>query len=157
MSQEINRCIFSQRQGYESGMVAHIISPSTCEAETSRFVSSKPAWSIKEVPGLPGLYRETLSQTKKQTNPRVSIFDEAIVVPYRPKVQIKYVLKQEKSAEFSRLFWVKEPFKISAHCSFYLLRNVLSPHFYFLPQFLLFFVSKLLFNLQALVKKKLLL
>jgi hypothetical protein len=31
-------------------------------------VSSRPAWSTEWVPGQPGLYSETLSQTNKQTN-----------------------------------------------------------------------------------------
>jgi hypothetical protein len=49
--------------------------PSTREAEAGRFLSLRPAWSTKWVPGQPGLYRETLSQrktkktkNKKQTN-----------------------------------------------------------------------------------------
>jgi hypothetical protein len=40
--------------------------PSTWEAEVGRFLSSRPAWSIKQVPGQPGLYRETLSQKNKK-------------------------------------------------------------------------------------------
>jgi hypothetical protein len=41
--------------------------PSTWEAETGGFLSSRPAWSTKWVPGQPGLYRETLSRkTKKE-------------------------------------------------------------------------------------------
>jgi hypothetical protein len=49
-------------------MVAHAFNPSTWEAETGRFLSSRPAWSTKWVPGQPGLYRETLSpkQNKKR-------------------------------------------------------------------------------------------
>jgi hypothetical protein len=55
-------------------MVVHAFNPSTPEAEAGRFLSSRPAWSTKCVPGQPGLYRETLSrktknkQTNKQTN-----------------------------------------------------------------------------------------
>jgi hypothetical protein len=37
--------------------------PSTQEAEAGGFLSSRPAWSTKWVPGQPGLYRETLSLT----------------------------------------------------------------------------------------------
>ena len=37
----------------------------TQEAEASRFLSSRPAWSTKWVPGQPGLYRETLSGKTK--------------------------------------------------------------------------------------------
>jgi hypothetical protein len=47
--------------------VAHAFNPSTYEAEAGRFLSSRPAWSTKLVPGQPGLYRETLSRKTKQT------------------------------------------------------------------------------------------
>jgi hypothetical protein len=45
-------------------MVAHTLNPSILEAEAGRFLSSRPAWSTKWIPGQPGLYRETLSQNK---------------------------------------------------------------------------------------------
>jgi hypothetical protein len=51
-------------------VVAHAFNPSTPEVEAGRFLSSRPAWSIKWVPGQPGLYRETLSQKTKQKNPK---------------------------------------------------------------------------------------
>jgi hypothetical protein len=47
-------------------MVVHAFNPSTWEAEAGGFLSSRPAWSTKWVPGQPGLYRETLSQKTKQ-------------------------------------------------------------------------------------------
>jgi hypothetical protein len=43
------------------GMVAHAFNPSALEAEAGRFLSSRPLWSTKWVPGHPGLCRETLS------------------------------------------------------------------------------------------------
>jgi hypothetical protein len=46
-------------------VVAHSFNPSTWEAEAGRFLSSRPAWSTKWVPGQPGLYRETLSWKTK--------------------------------------------------------------------------------------------
>jgi hypothetical protein len=46
-------------------MVVHAFNPSTWEAEAGRFLSSRPAWSTKWVPGQPGLYRETLSRTPR--------------------------------------------------------------------------------------------
>jgi hypothetical protein len=52
-------------------VVAHAFNPSTWEAEAGGFLSSRPAWSTKRVPGQPGLHRETLSQKKtKETNKR---------------------------------------------------------------------------------------
>jgi hypothetical protein len=46
-----------------SGVVAHTFNPSTREA--GGFLSSRPAWSTKGVPGQPGLYRETMSRKTK--------------------------------------------------------------------------------------------
>ena len=46
-------------------LVAQFFNPSTCEAEAGGFLSLRPAWSTKWVPGQPGLYRETLSQKNK--------------------------------------------------------------------------------------------
>jgi hypothetical protein len=47
-------------------VVAHTFNPSTWEAEAGRFLSSRPAWSTKLVPGQPGLHREILSRGKKK-------------------------------------------------------------------------------------------
>jgi hypothetical protein len=38
--------------------VVHAFNPSTQEAEAGRFLSLRPAWSTKWVPGQPGLHRE---------------------------------------------------------------------------------------------------
>jgi hypothetical protein len=55
-------------------VMAHAFNPSTCEAEAGRFLSSRPAWSTKWVPGQLGLYRETLSQkTKNKTKNSVLV------------------------------------------------------------------------------------
>jgi hypothetical protein len=48
-------------------VVAHAFDPSTREAEAGGFLSSRPAWSTKWVPGQPGLHRETLSQKTTTT------------------------------------------------------------------------------------------
>jgi hypothetical protein len=50
-------------------VVAHAFDSSTWEAEAGGFLSLRPAWSTKWVPGQPGLYRETLprKKTNKQT------------------------------------------------------------------------------------------
>jgi hypothetical protein len=48
--------------------VAHAFNPSTWEAETGGFLSSRPAWSTEWVPGQPRLHRETLSGKIKSTD-----------------------------------------------------------------------------------------
>jgi hypothetical protein len=58
------------------GVLAHAFNPSTQEAEAGGFLSSRPAWSTKWVPGQPGLYRETLSRktkNKKQKDTNLAI------------------------------------------------------------------------------------
>jgi hypothetical protein len=50
-------------------VVAHAFNPSTWEAEAGGFLSSRPFWSTKRVPGQPGLHRETLS--RKKTKERI--------------------------------------------------------------------------------------
>jgi hypothetical protein len=47
-------------------VVVHAFNHSTWEAEAGGFLSLRPAWSTKRVPGQPGLHRETLSQKKKK-------------------------------------------------------------------------------------------
>jgi hypothetical protein len=42
--------------------------PITREAEAGGFLSSRPAWSTKWVPGQPGLYRETLFRKTEKKN-----------------------------------------------------------------------------------------
>jgi hypothetical protein len=49
-------------------VVVQAFNPSTWEAETGGFLSSRPAWSTKWVPGQPRLYRETLSRKKQKQN-----------------------------------------------------------------------------------------
>jgi hypothetical protein len=51
--------------GLQSGVVVHAFNPSTLEAEAGGFLSLRPAWSTKWVPGQPELCRETLSKKKK--------------------------------------------------------------------------------------------
>lgn len=55
-------------------MVTHTFKPSTLEAEAGESVSLKPAWSIKGVPGPPGLHRETICWKAKQKNGLVCNF-----------------------------------------------------------------------------------
>jgi hypothetical protein len=47
-------------------VVAHTFNPGSWEAETGRFLSSRPAWSTELVPGQPRVHRETLSRKQKQ-------------------------------------------------------------------------------------------
>jgi hypothetical protein len=58
----IKKCSLSQ------AVVVHAFNPSILEAEAGGFLSSRPAWSTKWVPGQPGLHRETLFWTNKQSN-----------------------------------------------------------------------------------------
>jgi hypothetical protein len=74
-------------------VVAHAFSPSTWEAEAGGFLSSRPAWSTKWVPGQPGLHRETLSQNK-QTNKQIKIF-----------TKMGSILLRQSYATQSRLVW----------------------------------------------------
>lgn len=48
-------------------MVAHVLNPSTWEAEAGGLLSLRPAWSREWVPGQQRLQRETLSQTTTTT------------------------------------------------------------------------------------------
>jgi hypothetical protein len=48
-------------------VVVHAFNPSTWEAETGGFLSSRPVWPTKWVPGQPGLHRETLSRKKQKS------------------------------------------------------------------------------------------
>jgi hypothetical protein len=47
-------------------VVVHNFNPSTGEVEAGRSLSSRPAWSIEQVPGQPRLHRKTLSPKTKQ-------------------------------------------------------------------------------------------
>jgi hypothetical protein len=55
-------------------VVAHAFNPSTWEAEAGGFLSSRPAWSTKCIPGQPELYRKTLSRKKKNKNKKFNIY-----------------------------------------------------------------------------------
>ena len=46
-------------------MVVQDFNPSTWKAEADDSLSLRPAWSTEQVPGQPGLHRETLSQKEK--------------------------------------------------------------------------------------------
>lgn len=52
-------------------VLAHAFNSSTREAKAGRSLSSKPAWSIEQVPGQTGLHRDSVLKTKekrKKTN-----------------------------------------------------------------------------------------
>jgi hypothetical protein len=52
-------------------VVVYIFNPSSWEVEPGGFLRSRLAWSTEQIPGQPGLYRETLSpktKTKTKTN-----------------------------------------------------------------------------------------
>jgi hypothetical protein len=81
-------------------VVVHAFNPSTQEAEAGRFLSSWPAWSTKWVPGQPGLYRETLSQTN-QNKKQTKILDKKLLGNLRHYEKIK--LKNNRNRESSDL------------------------------------------------------
>jgi hypothetical protein len=51
------------------GTVAHAFNPSTWDAEAGRFLSSRPAWSTKWVPGQPLLQRNPVSNKQQPKTP----------------------------------------------------------------------------------------
>ena len=55
-----------------SKVVVHAFNPSTWETEAGRFMSLRPAWPTKWVPGQPGLPRETLSKKPKKQKSMLS-------------------------------------------------------------------------------------
>jgi hypothetical protein len=61
-------------------VVAHAFNPSTREAEAGRFLSSRPAWSTKWVPGQPGPHRETLSRKNQKEKEKKLAVNFAIMV-----------------------------------------------------------------------------
>ena len=58
----------SLKASLSRAVVAHAFNPSTWEAEAGKFLSSRPAWSTKRVPGQSGLHRETMSRQQQQQN-----------------------------------------------------------------------------------------
>jgi hypothetical protein len=50
------------------GVVAHAFNPSTQEAEAGGFLSSRPAWSTKCVPGQPCLKNKNKNKKQKTKN-----------------------------------------------------------------------------------------
>ena len=58
-------CLCCKNLSNKPGLVHHPFNPSNWEAEAGWFLSSRTAWSTEWVLGMPGLYRETLSQEKK--------------------------------------------------------------------------------------------
>jgi hypothetical protein len=69
LTKELKPCS-GKKTAFLPHVVVHAFNPSTQEAEAGRFLSSRPGWATKRVPGQSGLYRETLSQNNpnKQTN-----------------------------------------------------------------------------------------
>jgi hypothetical protein len=72
----------------QPGMVAHAFNPSTWEAEAGGFLSSRPAWSTKWVPGQSGLHRETLSRKTKKKKKK----DNAIFPPKKLLIYTTYTI-----------------------------------------------------------------
>jgi hypothetical protein len=68
--------LFLRNEQFSRAVVAHAFNPSTWEAETGGFLSSRPAWSTKWVPGQPRLSRETLSRKTKKKKKRNEQFGQ---------------------------------------------------------------------------------
>jgi hypothetical protein len=73
--------------------MVHAFNPSTREAEAGGFLSSRPAWSTKWVPGQPGLHRETQSRNHP--------------TPPTPQKKERWSI-QEHNGLRARLFWERE-------------------------------------------------
>ena len=100
------------------GVVAHTFSPSTREAEPGGFLSLRPAWSTKWVPGQPGLHRETLSwkaihtHTHTQTQTQNAICPDTFFSSYLRKVPFMFqnldilgLPMSHTRASFHRTWW----------------------------------------------------
>jgi hypothetical protein len=94
--------------------MVHTFNPSTWEAEAGWFLSLRPAWSTKWIPGQPGLYRETLSQKKKKKNTNWSrrqvacclVFFRVAWDAVAGKAQHSKWSKMHKKVTFYRKWWV---------------------------------------------------
>ena len=59
---------YSPFRNQQVSVVAHPFNLSTQETEPGRSLSSRSAWTTEQVPGQPGLHKETLSQEQNKTN-----------------------------------------------------------------------------------------
>jgi hypothetical protein len=89
------------------GVVVQAFNPRTREAEAGEFLSLRPAWSTKWVPGQPGLYRETLS---RKTYTYIYIYMQQQIVFSRPwiwKSVGKYIWKSWREEKKGRNMIIK--------------------------------------------------
>jgi hypothetical protein len=72
-------------------VVAHAFNPSTREAEAGGFLSSRPAWSTKWVPGQPGLHTEKpcLEKPKKKNYVLSTVISISIFLLSTPSIAKK--------------------------------------------------------------------
>jgi hypothetical protein len=83
----------TKHSNFRPGVVALTINPSTRKVEASRFLSSRPAWSTKWVPGQPGytekpcLEKQNKQTKKKNSNFKFSLFKRPSHCFNRPAVQ----------------------------------------------------------------------
>jgi hypothetical protein len=86
----------AQKKLNKPGVVAHAFNPSTWQAETGEFLSSRPAWSTEWVPGQPGLHRETLfrktSKHQKTNKQNIKRSWADVLDHHHSRIQSLYIL-----------------------------------------------------------------
>ena len=103
---------------FSRAVVAQVFNPSTWEAETGGFLSSRSAWSTDRVPGQLGLHRETLYQKLNKKKKKKKVTDSATHCQEKaPPPQT--TLSQIRNRTFcSPGFYTKQPLLRMSFCLF---------------------------------------
>jgi hypothetical protein len=92
-------------------MVAHTFDPSPQEAEAGGFLSLRPAWSTKWVPGQSGLYKETLSRKTKQNKTKFCVQVLYLRVHLHPRKGCQIALQMLVSHQLVAVAWTQDLWK----------------------------------------------